>query len=184
MIDPDSLSQLELEQLRFVAIKVTEQGQRWVSAMHNLRGAERGVNDARIGDNPHLVVTHNLAVNEVVNAREDYLVAIAGFLGFFLEDHEKGENPFFVCEYCLGTGCKTCGYTGYQLDPITGEPITENEKAKENVSMEHANVVAKTFNDNLLVHRVDNDQLTVHACICGYVADDYGNLIRHIDKNL
>ena len=168
MIDPDSLTELDLEQLRFVAIKVTEQGQRWVSAMHTLRDVKRGGLD-----NPHLLLGYNLATNEVANAREDYLVAIAGFLGFFIEEEDEVE-PYFVCEYCLGTGCKTCGYTGKQLDPESGEPI----------STHHANVVAKTFNDNLLEHRIDNDQLTTNACVCGFRTDSYAFLIKHVNEHV
>lgn len=41
------------------------------------------------------------------------------------EAEVDGFDEFFTCEYCVGCGCKTCGYTGRKLHPVTGEFWTD-----------------------------------------------------------
>lgn len=34
---------------------------------------------------------------------------------------------YVACEWCNSLGCQSCGWTGHQLDPDSGEPIVQEE---------------------------------------------------------
>ena len=57
---------------------------------------------------------------ERINPDRDGLYDVGSYSWCWYEDDR--DTPF-VCEWCCGDGCKSCGFTGHKLDPETGEPV-------------------------------------------------------------